>query len=238
MTIKSDLTYNIKKQINHLFHKAEWYFTCIKDLLNQYNLSPCSNIVELNHSVCTMILALKNDLVYLTDVDNLLEYENLPELYFNKAKNDFMDYFYQVGEEIKEGKTWYINRMDNDNNNGWVEKIDVNMEEGYYVFCDYHMLLLTEITSMREMIYEGTLYIFSSNNCHLRKYSIAEKKMMKNAESGSVIIDRVIEFIATMKKKKKSDKNKKKKQAKKTKKANAKKVYCNGGCGGCYGCGR
>ena len=234
MTIESDLEYNIKKQINHLFHKGEWYFSCIKDLQKQHNLSPYSNIVELNHSVCKMILSLKNDLVYLTDVDKLLEYENQPELYFNKAKDEFMDYFYQVGEEIKEGKTWYINRMDN----GWVEKIDVNMEEGYYVFCDYHMLLLTEITSMREMIYEGTLYIFSNNHCHLRKYCNAEQKMNKNSENGSAIVDRVIEFIESMKKKKKSDKNKKKKQAKKAKKVNAKKVYCNGGCGGCYGCGR
>ena len=238
MTLESDLTYNIKKQINHLFQKSQWYFSCINDLKEKYNLADGSNIIELNHSVCKMIHSLKNDLVHLTDVDKLLEYENLPELYFNKAKDEFMDYFYQVGEEIKEGKTWYINRMDNDNNDGWVEKIDVNMEEGYYVFCDYHMLLLTEITSLREMIYEGTLYIFSKNHCHLRNYCNAEKKMMKNGESGSDIIDRVIEFIATMKKKKKSDKNKKKKQAKKAKKANAKKVYCNGGCGGCYGCGR
>ena len=238
MTLESDLTYNIKKQINHLFHKSQWYFSCINDLKEKYNLADGSNIIELNHSVCKMIHSLKNDLVHLTDVDNLLEYENLPELYFNKAKNEFMDYFYQVGEEIKEGKTWYINRMDNDNNDGWVEKIDVNMEEGYYVFCDYHMLLLNEITSMREMIYEGTLYIFSKNHCHLRNYCNAEQKMMKNGESGSVIVDRVIEFIESMKKKKKSDKNKKKKQAKKAKKANAKKVYCNGGCGGCGGCGR
>ena len=239
MTIVDDLTKNISLHLSHLHEKRDWYANCIKEMYKKHNLYDDSNLQQLYATVCKMISAIVNDLSTMNEDSTIDEWRTLPNLFFNYAKDEFMDYFGQVSEEIKEGKTWYLpNMINGPTPEDEVQKIDGTMEEGYYIFCDYHMLLLNEIVNMREMIYEGIIYISLGNKQNIRNYCTAEKKTVKNGEDGVAIVKRITVFIENMKKKQRSDKNRKKKQAKKTKKANAKRVYCNGGCGGCYGCGR
>jgi len=239
MTLVDDLTKNVSLHMSHLHEKRGWYGECVKELYKKHNLREEDDLIQLYATVCKMITGIVDDLSEMNEDSTIEEWRELPDLRFNFSKNMFMDYFGQVSEDIKEGKSWYLpNMINGPNPEDEVQKIDGTMEEGYYIFCDYHMLLLNEIVNMREMIYEGINYISLGNKQNVRNYCSAEKKTIKNAKDGVAIIKRIEVFIENMKKKQRSDKNRKKKQAKKTKKANAKKVYCNGGCGGCYGCGR
>lgn len=238
MTITDDLIRNVSLHLSHLHEKRDWYANCIKEMYKKHNLRDDSNLQQFYATVCKMISALVNDLSTMNEDSTIEEWRNLPGLFFNYAKDEFMDYFGKVSEEIKEGTSWYLPDMINGQMVDDVQKIDGTMEEGYYIFCDYHMLLLNEICTLREMIYEGIIYISVGDKQHVRNYCTAEKKMLKNGKDGKDVFKRIKVFIESMKKKQRSDKNRKKKQAKKTKKLNDKKVYCYGGCGGCYGCGR
>ena len=247
MTLVDDLIKNVSLHMSHLHEKRGLYGECVKELYQKHNLREEDDLIQLYATVCKMITGIVDDLSEMNEDSTIEEWRELPDLRFNFSKNMFMDYFGQVSEDIKEGKSWYLPNMsvaeDSDdegyhNNGAEVQKIDGTMDEGYYIFCDYHMLLLNEIVNMREMIYEGINYISLGNKQNIINYCSAEKKTIKNGEDGGVILKRIGVFIENMKKKQRSDKNRKKKQAKKAKKANAKKVYCNGGCGGCYGCGR